>query len=49
MATRHEIISIDFRANAAKANPAMDSLREAAKGMNVEIEKTKEAQWDTPS
>ncbi|MBQ8113091.1 MAG: hypothetical protein IJ146_07770, partial [Kiritimatiellae bacterium] len=43
MATRHEIISIDFRANAAKANPAMDSLREAAKNMNTEIEKTKEA------
>ena len=43
MATRHEIISIDFRANAAKANPAMDALREAAKGMNEEVEKTKEA------
>ena len=41
MASRHEIISIDFRANAAKANPAMDSLREAAKNMNEEIEKTK--------
>ena len=30
MASRHEIISIDFRANASKANPAMESLRKAA-------------------
>ena len=43
MASRHEIISIDFRANAAKANPAMDALRESAKNMRTEVEKTKTA------
>lgn len=43
MASRHEIISIDFRANAAKANPAMESLREAAKGLRTEIDKTNAA------
>ena len=43
MASRHEIVSIDFRANAAKANPAMDALRESAKHMRTEIEKTKTA------
>ena len=43
MASRHEIISIDFRANAAKANPAMDALRESAKNMRIEVEKTKTA------
>jgi len=43
MASRHEIISIDFRANAAKANPAMDALRESAKSMRTEVEKTKTA------
>ena len=43
MASRHEIVTIDFRANAAKANPAMESLRQAAHDMRTEVEKTKTA------
>ena len=40
MASRHEIISIDFRANASKANPAMESLRNAAHNLRNEITAT---------
>ncbi len=43
MASRHEIISIDFRANAAKANPAMDALRESAKASRTEIDRLQQA------
>ena len=43
MASRHEIVTIDFRANAAKANPAMESLRSSAYDLRQEIEKTKTA------
>ncbi|MDD6017081.1 MAG: hypothetical protein PUC18_12555 [Prevotellaceae bacterium] len=39
MASRHEIVTIDFRANAAKANPAMESLRLSAKDCRTEIER----------
>ena len=43
MASRHEIVTIDFRANAAKANPAMKSLQQAAHDLREEIDKTREA------
>lgn len=37
MASRHEIVSIDFRANAGKANPAIESLKASAEAANKKI------------
>ena len=41
MASRHDIVTIDFRANAGRANPAIDSLRDSARKSNAEIERMK--------
>lgn len=39
MASRHDIVQIDFRANAARANPAIDSLRASAAKSRKEVER----------
>ena len=37
MASRHDIIHIDFEANAGKASPALKALRDAAKDTSEQI------------
>ena len=41
MASRHDIIHIDFEANAAKASPALKALRDSAKETSDKIEGVK--------
>lgn len=41
MASRHDIIHIDFEANAGKASPALKSLKQAAKDAHDQIEQLK--------
>lgn len=41
MASRHDIIHIDFEANAGKASPALKSLKQSAKDLYDEMERVK--------
>ena len=43
MATRHELIHIDFVANAGKANPVLQSLKESCESARIEKEKLDKA------